>query len=163
MNNNNEFDPKSVFHNPIQIGVLTKDLDKFLDKLENVFGIGPWRIAKYPPEGNAPFMEYKGKNGNFKANFCFVNLGNIELEVIQPLEGENIWDDFMEHQGNSIHHIKWLIDDHKPVEEYMNKNGYSIIQQGEGVGPNAGKRWAFYNTFEDIGFDIEVMNQIPEK
>ena len=155
-----DFNPKSVFTQPIQIGVLTKDLDSYLDKLENIFGMGPWRIADYPPAGTAPFTEYRGKAGNFKAKFCFYHLGNIELEIIQPLEGENIWSDFMDKHGNAIHHIKFLIEDHAPVREYLASHGYEIIQQGEGVGPNAGKIWAFYNTFDDIGFEVEVMNQL---
>ncbi len=156
-----EVNPKELFSNPIQIGVLTNDLEEYLDKLENVFGMGPWRIAQYPPEGEHPFTEYHGKEGNFKAKFCFFHLGNIEIEVIQPLEGENIWADFIKEHGNSIHHIKFLTKDHKSVENYMNKNGYEIIQQGQGVGPNADKVWAFYNTFSDVGFDIEMMN-IPQ-
>ena len=155
-----EFNPKTVFDNPIQIGVLTRDLEGYLDKLERIFGIGPWRIASYPPEGTTPFREYMGKAGNFKAKFCFFMFGNIEIEVIEPLEGENIWGDFIDKHGNAIHHIKFLTDDHRPVEEHLNKHGYKIIQQGEGVGHNAGKIWAFYNTFDDIGFDVEVMNRL---
>ena len=158
-----EFDPKQVFTAPIQIGVLTNDLEQYLDKLEKVFGMGPWRIADYPPTGSNPFTEYYGKKGDFKAKFCFYHLGNIELEIIQPLEGDNIWADFIKEHGNAIHHIKFLTDDHKPVEKYLNSNGYKIIQQGEGVGPNAGKIWSFYNTFDDIGFEVEVMNILKDK
>ncbi len=153
-------DPKEYFKNPIQIGILVNDLDKYLGKLESVFGIGPFRIAKYPPEGEVPYREYHGKEGNFAAKFCFYNLGNIELELIQPISGDNIWQDHIDKHGPGIHHVKFLVPDNKLIEEYLNENGYHIIQQGAAVGPNKGRVWAFFDTFDDIGFDVEIMNEI---
>lgn len=151
--------PEDVFRNPIQIGVIVKDLDSYLQKLQNVFGIGPFRIAQYPPCDELPYREYHGKEGNFTAKFCFYHLGNIELELIQPISGENIWDDFIDKHGCGLHHVKFLTSDAKAVEEYMNANGYQIYQQGAAVGPNKGRVWQFYPTYEDIGFDIEMMNE----
>ncbi len=151
--------PEDVFRNPIQIGVLVHDLDAYLTKLQDVFGMGPWRIAEYPPADEIPFREYHGKEGNFTAKFCFFHLGNIELEVIQPISGDNIWDDFISKHGQGLHHIKFLVDDGKEVENYMNKHGYEIYQQGGAVGPNKGRIWSFYPTYEDIGFDVEIMNK----
>jgi len=156
---NDEIFPEEIFRNPIQIGVLVKDLDGYLQKLNDIFGMGPFRIAEYPPKDALPYREYHGKEGNFTAKFCFYHLGNIELELIQPLEGENIWQDFIDKHGNGIHHLKFLVPKHKPVEEYLNKNGYQIYQQGQGVGPNKDRVWAFYPTYEDIGFDVEIMNE----
>ncbi len=41
----------------------------------------------------------------------------------------------------------------------MSEQGYEISQQGDAVGINKGRVWAYYNTYEDIGFDVEIMNQ----
>ena len=41
----------------------------------------------------------------------------------------------------------------------MEANGYTISQQGAGVGPNKNRVWEFYPTYDDIGFDVEIMNQ----
>lgn len=151
--------PDELFRNPIQVGVLVKDLDEYMKKLNEVFSIGPFRIAQYPPADDIPFREYHGKEGNFTAKFCFFNLGNIELELIQPISGENIWDDFISNHGQGLHHLKFLVEDANSVEKYLNKNGYYIYQQGAAVGPNKGRVWQFYPTYEDIGFDVEIMNE----
>ena len=151
--------PEDVFRNPIQVGVLVKDLDRYLQKLQSVFGIGPFRIAEYPPKDEVPYREYHGKKGNFTAKFCFYHLGNIELELIQPISGENIWDDFIGKHGYGLHHIKFLTTDAKAVEEHLKANGYPVYQQGAAVGPNKGRVWQFYPTYEDIGFDVEMMNE----
>lgn len=151
--------PDEVFQNPIQVGILVRDLDACLDKLTNVFGMGPFRIADYPPKGEQTYREYHGTCGDFTAKFCFCHLGNIELELIQPISGENIWDDFINKYGSGLHHLKFLVSDPEAVEAYMRAHGYPVSQRGEAVGPNRGRVWSFYPTYEEIGFDVEIMNE----
>lgn len=163
MGGQNQIHPKEIFRNPIQIGVLVKDLEDYLERLENIFGIGPFRIAEYPPQDEVAVREYHGKNGDFKAKFCFYDLGNIELELIQPLEGESIWQDFIDTHGPGIHHIKFEVEDHGPIQKHLKEYGYEIYQKGSAVGPNKGKVWAFYPTYDDIGFDVEIMNRVANQ
>lgn len=151
--------PKDIFTQPIQIGMLVRDLDAYLERLDKILGMGPFRVVDYPPAGEEMFREYRGKEGNFKAKFCFYHLGNIELELIQPLEGESVWEEFLEKHGPGLHHLKFLVPEFDGIKQYMSENGYEISQQGDAVGINKGRVWAYYNTYEDIGFDVEIMNQ----
>lgn len=81
--------PGKTFSKPIQIGLIVSDLETTLDNLQKIFGIGPFRIVNYPPEGmeNIERM-YQGEPADFTAKFCFFDLGNIEFEIIQPLSGK---------------------------------------------------------------------------
>lgn len=158
------FNPKRVFRNPIQIGVLVDDLEAYLKNLEEIVGMGPWRIAEFPPVGNEDvYREYHGEPADFKAKFCFFNLGNIEIELIQPLEGKNIWRDWIDTHGQGIHHIKFLVDEHEDSKAFFKEKGVDLYQWGASVGPNAGKEWLFYNTYDKLGFDLETMNRIVRK
>lgn len=157
-------DVKQYFRNPIQIGLLVDDLEGTMDKLEKIFGIGPFRIVDFPPEGEKNVkMQYRGKDSKFRAKFCFFDLGNIELEIIQPLEGESIWRDFIDKRGPGLHHIKFSVPTHQGVVEYLLGQGIEISQIGSAVGKNAGKEWMYFDTHDLIGFDIETMNEIVEK
>jgi methylmalonyl-CoA/ethylmalonyl-CoA epimerase len=156
--------PDQVFRNPIQIGLIVEDLDKTLENLQNIFGIGPFRVVDFPPEGHENIMrKYHGKDADFTAKFCFFNLGNIELEIIQPLSGESIWRDFINKNGPGLHHIKFSIPEHEAVHQYFAENEIGISQMGASVGKNAGKTWVFYDTEDKIGFAIELMNEIVKK
>lgn len=155
------FNPKRVFKNPIQVGILVDDLDAYLKNLEEILGMGPWRIAEFPPAGNEDlYREYHGEPSDFKAKFCFYHLGNIELEIIQPLEGKNIWRDWIDEHGQGIHHIKFLVPEHTESRKYLNSKGIDVYQWGASVGINAGKEWVFYDTYDRFGFDLEIMNKI---
>lgn len=154
-------DVKQYFRNPIQIGLLVNDLDETLANLQKIFGIGPFRIVDFPPEGEEDVkMMYHGRDSKFRAKFCFFDLGNIELEIIQPLEGDTVWGDFLREKGPGLHHIKFSVPTHDETVEYLTGQGIEISQMGASVGKNLGKEWLYYNTHDLIGFDIEMMNEI---
>ena len=156
---------KMLFDQLIQVGILVRDLPTALEKYKTILGIEQFRIVKYPPE-DEPNCErtYRGKAGNFEAKFCFFDYGNIELELIQPICGENIWDEFLAVHGNAaIHHVKYFVKDHCQVEQHFAALGIEKIQSGASVGINKGRSWAFYDTLSALGFYVEVMNVSQER
>lgn len=81
--------------------------------MDEILGIDTFSIVDFPPEGENVKMMYKGENSAFKAKFCFINLGNLELEIIQPLEGDTVWGDFLKGtNGMGLHHLKFLVPEH---------------------------------------------------
>lgn len=47
--------------------------------------------------------------------------------------------------------------------EYLMEKGIDLYQWGASVGISEGKEWLFYNTYDKIGFDLEIMNEIVRK
>lgn len=158
-------DLQATFHNPIQIGLIVRDLDKALANFKEVLGMDGFRIADFPPPDHPDVVrKYHGKDGDFTAKFCFYNWGNIEFEIIQPLSGDNIWSDYLDGVGEmGLHHIKFMVPEHEEVRKHFESLGISVSQMGEGVGPNAGRHWVFYNTMDKLGFDIEMLNSIVKQ
>jgi methylmalonyl-CoA/ethylmalonyl-CoA epimerase len=143
-----------------QVGVVVKDLDRSVKTLQEVFGIGPFRVIEWPPADRSDMQKfYYGKPGNFTARMAFADMGNAELELIQPLEGQSIWADFLSTHGEGIHHIRFNVEDVHPVIKYL--SGYSIepAQQGSGLRP--GTNWVNFASEEQAGFVIEIMNALP--
>ncbi len=155
---------ENKFRNPIQIGIITDDLDKSIAYFKSILGIEPRAIADFPPEGYEDvYQEYKGKKGNSSGKFCFFDFGNIEIEIIYPVSGESVWKDFLDEHGPGLHHIKFSVAEHDESRAHLKKLGYDVYQGGAAVGKNAGKEWVYYNTFSELGFDLEVMNEHIKK
>ncbi len=153
--------PEETFRNPIQIGMVTDDLEGTLKTFQEILGIGPFNVVEFPPEGaQTPMMRYYGQDAPFTAKFCFFNLGSIEFEVIQPLTGKTIWRTFLDEKGPGLHHIKFSIPEHDPVREYFKSKNVKISQSGASVGKNLGKVWEYYDLEDTLGFSIETMNEI---
>ncbi len=152
--------PKEMFHNFVQIGVVVADLDKAVGYLAEIFGIGPFRVIDWPPEGRTDIQKfYYGEPGNFTARMAFAELGPVELELIQPLEGQSIWADFLRDHGGGIHHLRFNVDEIEPVQTYLAQNEIVSAQHGSGIRP--GTLWMNFASEEKVGFVIEVMKVLP--
>lgn len=149
-----------MFCDFVQIGVVVRDLDQATAALTEIFGIGPFRTIEWPPADRTDIERYYyGEPGEFSARMAFTELGPVELELIQPLQGESIWADFLRDRGEGIHHIRFNVPDIQPVIEYLGGHGIQAAQMGSGIRP--GTTWANFDTESQVGFVIEAMNALP--
>jgi methylmalonyl-CoA/ethylmalonyl-CoA epimerase len=152
--------PKELFNKFVQIGVVVADLDKATRYLTEIFGIGPFRVIDWPPEGRTDIQKfYYGGPGNFTARMAFTELGPVELELIQPVEGKSIWADFLRDHGGGIHHLRFNVDEIEPVEQHLAQNGILSAQHGSGIRP--GTTWMNFASEDKVGFVIEIMKTLP--
>lgn len=152
---------EDTFKQIVQIGAVVRDLDKSIEILSEVFGIGPFsRIDDWPPPERPDYaLYYYGEPAEFTARMAFVDLGPVELELIQPLEGKSIWSDYLEKHGAGIHHIRFNTSDHQAVIEYLAQHNIGVSQMGSGLRP--GTFWVNFDTAESVGFTIEIMKALP--
>lgn len=151
---------RQLFCDFVQIGAVVQDLDESIKVLSEVFGLGPFRVITWPPEGRTDIVKfYYGQPGNFTARMAFAELGPVELELIQPLTGESIWADFLAKHGPGIHHIRFNVPELEPVVAYLASHDIGIAQMGSGIRP--GTSWANFDTERLIGFTIEAMKTVP--
>lgn len=155
-----ERNPRQIFSELGQIGVVVRDVKKSAQFLLEVFGIGPFRVIDYPPETRDDIERYyRGKPADFKARLAFASLGSVELELIQPLAGDNIWYDFLAQHGEGLHHIRFNVRDTEQATDYLAQQGVGIMQQGSGLRP--GTVFTYFDTESEAGFIIETLNRIP--
>ncbi len=144
----------------VQIGVVVRDMDRTVKYLTEVFGLGPFRFVTYPPEGREDMqLSYRGEVGHFSHRLAFAKLGSIELELLQPLEGESLLTEFLREHGEGIHHIRFNTADLAPLLTYLSGKGVEPLMSGSGRRP--GTRWVHMDTAEQAGFVIELKNVLP--
>ena len=107
--------PLTGFDRAIQVGVVVKSIDQTTKRLTELFGIGPFRTVECPPPGREDRQFYHGEPARFRTRQAFANLGSIELELIEPLEGRSIWSDFLAERGPGIHHIRFNVPNHESL------------------------------------------------
>jgi methylmalonyl-CoA/ethylmalonyl-CoA epimerase len=150
---------KEMFTDFVQIGVVVADLDKSIQALTEVFGIGPFRSIEWPPADRTDIERYYyGEPREFRARMAFTELGSVELELIQPLDGDSIWADFLRERGEGIHHIRFNVPDLEPTIEYLAGQGIQVAQMGSGLRP--GTTWANFAPDSVVGFTIEAMQVV---
>jgi hypothetical protein len=151
--------PEGAFKHCIQVGVVVKDLDRKIENLNKIYSMGPFRIIEWPPEGRTDMQKvYHGQPGEFTCRLAFADLGTVELELIEPLQGPSIWQDFLDKHGEGIHHIRFNTFDEKPILDHLANNSVEVEMSGNGTRP--GTAFYYLGTEDQIGFTLEIMRAV---
>jgi catechol 2,3-dioxygenase-like lactoylglutathione lyase family enzyme len=143
----------------VQIGVVVKNLEQTTRLLGSLFGLGPFQFIEWPDNPDSKYY-YRGTEERIKNRLAFLQVGPLELELIQLLEGDrNGFRDFLKQKGGGIHHILFEVDDIDAVTTALSRDGISVLQSGTGIRP--GTRWALLDTQDLVGFFIELRHLAP--
>jgi methylmalonyl-CoA/ethylmalonyl-CoA epimerase len=118
---------KSPFSKLIQIGVVVRDMDKAIEHLTSL-GIGPFQPKIIPPNTKEWFH---GEPLNAKLDIKSTMLGDIELELIQPIEGDSPHKEFLDSKGEGIQHIAFAVDNLDKEVDQLTKKGASVLFGGK--------------------------------
>jgi catechol 2,3-dioxygenase-like lactoylglutathione lyase family enzyme len=144
-----------------QIGIVVRDLRATIEALHHLFGIGPFRAMEWPIEGINPESTYHGKPGHYRMLLGFSHIGQTQVELIQPLEGQNIWTDFLESRGPGLHHIRFTVPDFEERVATLEAAGIENIASGAGA--HIGSKWAYFDTTKLLdGIVIELRKRMDD-
>ena len=144
-----------------QIGIVVNDLQTFTQELSRLFGIGPFRIFEWPLEGVDPQATYHGQPANLRLLLAFVTVGKIQLEIVQPLEGQNIYSDFLRDHGPGLHHFRLTIPGFEKGVEALINEGIENIASGTGV--HVGSKWSYFDMGHNLeGVVVELRTRLEE-
>ncbi|MCV7102444.1 VOC family protein [Mycobacterium palustre] len=89
---------------PTQIAWVTPDLDATETALTGLLGVRKW--VRIPDVHFAPdSCSYHDEPADFVASISLSYLGEMQLELISPVRGQNIYSDFLRESGPGLHHI----------------------------------------------------------
>ena len=113
----------SPFSKLIQVGLVVRDMDKTIERLTSL-GIGPFEPKILPPERKEWFRD-KPLDANLKLTAA--KMGDVELELVQPVEGESPHKEFLDSKGEGIQHIAFAVSDVEKEVAKLTKKGVSVL------------------------------------
>jgi hypothetical protein len=54
---------------------------------------------------------YMGKPGNWVCNLHLANAGGTQIELIQPVSGESMFQESLDKHGDAVQHVAYWLDD----------------------------------------------------
>lgn len=114
---------------PVQIAWVTRDLDATEKALTGLLGVKKWVRMPGVPFG-PDTCTYRGAPADFVADISLSYLGDMQLELIQPVRGENIYSDFLRAGGSGLHHICVEVDDIGAAVASAVAQGAQEVQRG---------------------------------
>lgn len=139
------------------IGVAIRDMDKTVEYYQSL------GIATLEPETlfeSSAFTDLKlyGKTPDtiVKLRIRFVQIGPIQLELIQPVEGESPQKEFLESRGEGVNHIAFTVDNLDKETAKLVERGITIIAAGK---RQTGGGFAYFETRKVGNIIIELMQR----
>lgn len=142
--------------NVAQICILVPDLDAAMKNFYERFGVGPWQIYTYDKKF-VPNQTRHGEPTEYSSRIGLANIGNLRIELIQPLEGDTVYTDFIKKHGYGIQHLGVLVENMEESLEKAREAGFTMTMDGSGFGPDGDGHYAYLDTEDLVGTTFELI------
>ena len=140
-----------------QVALVVKDIEKTVEDYWKILGIGPWNI--FPWEAPTVFdRKYYGKPTQAKEKIALAQVGAVQLELVQSVEGNSIYQDFLTEHGEGLHHVAICVDDLDAARAEFLRRGFESIQGGPIPGLNRDGSFEYFDARRDFGTVIELLD-----
>ncbi|HMA35154.1 MAG TPA: VOC family protein, partial [Chloroflexia bacterium] len=90
-----------------------------------------------------------------RAKLAFFHLGQVSIELIEPLGHPSTWQDQLTQHGESLHHIAMRVRGMAENLAYFDAQGLPLVQRGEFTGG----RYAYIDGGAKLGCILELLEQ----
>jgi methylmalonyl-CoA/ethylmalonyl-CoA epimerase len=132
-----------------QVGIVVGDVDRAVGFFSSAFGWGPFQISEVEMKG----FTYGDRTGDCRLKMAFARSGDIEIELIQVLEGETPHSDFLRRHGEGMQHLRFRVDDCDGMTAALAKEGVDPLWSQEFPGVAA---FAYMKTDKTSGLMVEL-------
>ncbi len=141
-----------------QLGFVVQNVDEIIRSYYELFGIGNWKIYTYG-KPLLSFMNYHGKPFEYKARIALSYFGETRVEIIQNLEGETIYTDFIKDHGYGLQHLGIYVADIRRSLKEAESAGLSVVMEGGGFGLDGDGHFAYLDTQDQFGITYELIQR----
>lgn len=138
-----------------QIAIVVRDIEGASKRWAEILGMPVPNIIITQP-GNEVNMTYRGQPSNAQAKLAFFNLGQVQLELIEPIGEPSTWKEALDQNGESVHHIAFWVEDMQASVDFLKQHGIPMIQRGDmGEG-----QYAYFDAQDKLGVQIELLERV---
>ena len=133
-----------------QLGYVVADIDRACRYYERIWGMGPFSPVIDVDMSGAIL---RGKPVETTIKVAFAQSGGVQVELIQPVVGENLYTEFLARHGDGIHHLAFTVEDMVAAKAEFAAAGLEpVFHRDMGV-----MEFAYYDTSEVGGLMTELL------
>ena len=142
-----------------QVGFIVKDIEASARKYAETFGLPQPPIIQTPGFEKAK-TTVAGTPSEATAKLAFFRMGQLTIELIEPDEKPSVWRDFLDKNGEGVHHIAFHVDDTNATENALAKYGIKTEQQG--LYTDASGMYTYVDSTAQLGVMVELLESFPK-
>lgn len=115
-----------------QVAIIVHDIREALEKYHRILGWGPWNVYEHkPPILHDTYLH--GKPAEFSMLGAETQAGPILVELLQPLEGDSIYKEWLEEHGEGLHHLAVMRatpEQSDETKQHFADSGADVLMEG---------------------------------
>ena len=135
-----------------QVGVIVRDIGRSVEAYSTILGL-PKPPVVVTDEPDFAHTRYRGKPTKARAKLAFFSMGQVSLELIEPVGSPSTWQEFLDERGEGVHHIAFVVKDTDQVVQYLEGKGLEVVQQGD----YTGGRYTYVDSASALGVALELL------
>lgn len=146
---------KPAFSKIAQISIVVDDLDGYIKRFNDDYGIGPWTVMNFD-KNNTKDMTVKGKRVDYSMKLALCDALNVQLELIEPTDDNSVYAEFLKKNGPGLHHLCLEPQSYHQIIEDLAVRGIKETFLG-GV-DSGGMQFTYMDLTKDLGLVVELLN-----
>ncbi len=138
-----------------QIGLVVRDIERTAKIYADVFGMDVPDVIITDTEDKA-HTKFRGAPTQAQAKPAFFQMGNVSLELVEPIGEPSTWKEFLDEHGEGVHHIAFQIEGMDRVLAYLDSKNIPAIQRGD----YTGGRYAYVDGAPSLGIILELLENV---
>lgn len=136
----------------VQVGIVVHDIESKARAWSDILGLPmPEIIITDTPEKAQ--TEYRGQATTARAKLAFFRMGQVDIELIEPVGDPCTWKDHLDQHGESLHHLAFRIRGMSETVAKLDEQGIPLVQRGE----YTGGRYAYVDGSAQLGVILELL------
>ena len=156
---------KIQYHDPglkkvVQIALVVRDVEASAKLWAELLGMPVPEIRTTRP-GKEVKEIYRGKPSDGQVKLTFFNLGQVVIELLQPISEGTSWKEFLDKKGEGVQHLGFQVVDPDKTSAELEKAGYTNFHQGRYDGDDG--TYIYHDTMDALGVIIELLHSDTKK
>jgi catechol 2,3-dioxygenase-like lactoylglutathione lyase family enzyme len=135
-----------------QVALVVHDIEHARQTYAKVLACEPPPVIITDPAEKS-HIQYRGATTPARAKLAFFSLGNVQLELIEPIDGPSIWREHLDRHGAGIHHIAFRVADMQQTTDALAERGCPTVQTGDFTGGC----YAYVDSAPQLGVMLELL------
>lgn len=154
-----------TYHDPgmkvvTQVAIVCRDIEATSKRWATVLGVDPPQIRTTKP-GHEVKVMYRGHPSEGQAKLAFIKLGQVTLELIQPIGRDTSWKQFLDTNGEGVQHIAFQVTDPDKTIKGFHEAGMPVLHQGR-YDDDSGA-YVYIDSANALGVTLELLHSDAKK
>ena len=138
-----------------QVCIIVKDIERIAANYEKIMGFDVPDELQITLLNDHTQATYYGKPCDARSKIYGYNIGKIQFELLEPIEDNSTWKDFLDQYGDGVHHVAYFVPKTNVAAASFVEHGYTITQQGLFTGRTG--MYTYLDTERDLKMVIELL------